>query len=413
MVLRIVALSLLCTICSTAMGFTSRTESQVEVVALRDGRHIKVERTVQWTTQFKILDPFFGLPIRPRFEKSDPDTFSLKFKHPDTQEMVTWQGEQHYTPVLLNIVSGVPYLVVNGVISKETEAIYGCPELPYFYLKYESGFFGKWMPVPAGKAPDVLRISNLSQASRNDGGFFQRVIPRTYEEWDYIYKDNHLKERKVWDCRLPYKAPPPTKEFVEANKLNEISENNANVVDAIIVTNTTIPEEITKDAHRKIKGEWTGTGYLADYCIGTVKNIKPLQQYSDRGGAKLILNNSNEFPIRTPNLVTCANDAIYAISRDPFKGELLFFRYSYSGKLIDTTRINLPNSAQHLSFNHGGDLWEVIVDKNDVAITIADYVYSSTANLGGTVNQKIIYSAKLPTNNRERTTFPERSPKAR
>lgn len=208
MSLRIVVLFLLCSVCSAAMGFTSRTESQIEEVTLHDGRHIKVERTVQWTTQFKILDPFFGLPIMPRFEKSGPDTFSLKFKHPDTQETITWQGEQYYTPVLLDIVNGVPYLVVNGTISKETEAIYGCPELPYFYLKYESGFLGKWLPVPVEKAPDVLRISNLSQASRNDGGFFQKVIPRTYEEWNYEYKNEHRNERKVWDCRPPLKPLP-------------------------------------------------------------------------------------------------------------------------------------------------------------------------------------------------------------
>lgn len=203
MILRIVVLFLLCTVCGSAIGFTSRSESKNEDVALHDGRHIEVERTVQWTTEFKILDPFFGLPFMPRFEKGGPDTFRLKFKHPDTQETITWQGKRYYTPVLLEIVSGVPYLVVIGQISKETEAIYGCPELPYFYLKYESGFFGKWLPVPVEKAPDVLRISNLSQASRNDGGFFQRVIPRTYEEWNYMYKNEHRNERKVWDCRPP------------------------------------------------------------------------------------------------------------------------------------------------------------------------------------------------------------------
>jgi len=208
MTLRIVAIFLLCTICSTAMGFTSRTETKTEDVALHDGRHIKVERTVQWTTEFKILDPFFGMPIMPRFEKSGPDTFSIKFKHPDTQETITWQGELHYSPVLLDIVDGVPYLVVNGQISKKTESIYGCPELPYFYLKYESGLFGKWLPIPVEQAPDVLHISNLSQASRNDGGFFQREIPRTYEEWNYQYKNEHRNERNLWDCRPPLQPLP-------------------------------------------------------------------------------------------------------------------------------------------------------------------------------------------------------------
>jgi hypothetical protein len=151
MISRIVVFFLLCTVCGSAMGFTSRSVSKNEDIALHDGRHIEVERTVQWTTEFKILDPFFGLPFMPRFEKGGPDTFRLKFKHPDTQETITWQGKRYYTPVLLDIVSGVPYLVVNGQISKETEEIYGCPELPYFYLKYESsenGCLFLWRKCP-------------------------------------------------------------------------------------------------------------------------------------------------------------------------------------------------------------------------------------------------------------------------
>lgn len=82
MISRIVVLFLLCTACGSAMGFTSRLESKSEDVALHDGRHIEVERTAQWTTEFKILHPFFGLPFMPRFEKGGPNTFRLKFIHP-------------------------------------------------------------------------------------------------------------------------------------------------------------------------------------------------------------------------------------------------------------------------------------------------------------------------------------------
>lgn len=176
-------------------------------VSLHDGRHIKVERTVQATSLFKIRDPFFGLPFMPRTERGG-DKYRLEFEHPDTRKMITWQGEPYYRPVLLDIVKGVPYLVVNGSVAKEVEAIYGCPELPYIYLKYESGFFGKWLPVPVEKAPELLRISNLPQDSRNDGGFFQPVIPRSYKEWNYVYKNEHRNERKVGDCRPPLQPLP-------------------------------------------------------------------------------------------------------------------------------------------------------------------------------------------------------------
>ena len=199
---------------------------------LHDGRLITVERAVDWTTRIILTDPFFGLPTLPHLSDNWPDKFWLKFKHPATQETIKWQGEQYYRPVLLDIVGGVPYLIVYGRGSKETEAIYGCPELPYSYLKYEAGSFGKWSPVPVENAPDMLRKANLSpkypdfggdsrrnmtsaevqkemaSAESSSAGFFQRVIPRSYKEWNYTYKNGHLNERKQGDCRPP-RAPLP------------------------------------------------------------------------------------------------------------------------------------------------------------------------------------------------------------
>ena len=125
-----------------ASAYATRTESWDEEALLHDGRLIKVSREVDYTLQ--ILSGDSGSP---GFMKSWPDKFWLKFKNPDTQETVKWQGEQYFNPVLLDIIDGVPYLVVSGRPDKKTEKIYGCPELPFIYLKYEKGFFGKWVPT--------------------------------------------------------------------------------------------------------------------------------------------------------------------------------------------------------------------------------------------------------------------------
>ena len=90
------------------------------------------------------------------------DKFRLEFKHPDTKETIKWQGKRDFKPVLLGVVDGIPFLVLHGEGRKKTEAIYGCPELPYTYLKYVSGFLGKWLPVPVERAPKVLREANMS-----------------------------------------------------------------------------------------------------------------------------------------------------------------------------------------------------------------------------------------------------------
>jgi hypothetical protein len=226
MISRIVSLLLLLTVCSSAMGFSVRTESWSEDVVLHDGKTIKVEREVEWTFRVSSGDAGSGFALF----KNWPDRFWLKFTHPDTQKTIKWQGEQHFRPVLLDIVNGVPYLVVYGHSTKETESIYGCPELPYIYLQYDLKNRGKWNAIPQDKAPEILKNANLApeypdsrekkhlsaddvqrmmpRVENSSAHNFQKIIPRTYNEWRYSYKNNHLNERKQGDCR-PRRAPLP------------------------------------------------------------------------------------------------------------------------------------------------------------------------------------------------------------
>lgn len=234
-VVRSVMLLLLLTLSATA---SARTESWSEDALLHDGRIIKVSREVDYTLQFG----------RDTFLKSWPDKFQLKFKHPDTQETIEWQGEQYFEPVLLDIVDGVPYLVVHGRPGKSTEKIYGCPELPYIFLKYKKGFFGKWTPITVEQFPVVLQDANLSprypdfpqhmdqhdetmhqiiegrpsrdlsrdevlwnirEVEGSSGGGFQAKIPRGYDSWYSTYKNSYRNERKINDCRPPRTQLPP------------------------------------------------------------------------------------------------------------------------------------------------------------------------------------------------------------
>ena len=233
--LSVTALLLLCaastTACSAAWSFTSWTDEWSEDVALHDGRFVKVEREEYWTTKLHFTDSFFGLPTVPYFRSQGADRYWLKFEHPDTRETIRWKGERHYEPVLLDIVDGVPYLVAFGGPNKSTEKIYGCPELPYVFLKYEKGIWGQWTPIPVEAAPQVLRNSNLSLPpsgnrqphahwssafvqetllyhERQSHSHFQRSIPRNYDEWNSGFKNGHRNERKVWDCRPPLQPLP-------------------------------------------------------------------------------------------------------------------------------------------------------------------------------------------------------------
>ena len=179
---------------TTASAFCTKTYEADFNVTLIDSRIIKVTRKVCWTFQF--LGGDSGSPV---FMKSWPDKYWIKFKHPDTHEKIEWEGEQYFDPLLLAFVKGVPYLVVGGRPDKNTSSIYGCPELPFIFLKYEkTGFWGKWIPIPVEQAPAELKYVNLPGDERA-----QAIIPRSYDEWNYEYKNSYLNERRRNDCRPP------------------------------------------------------------------------------------------------------------------------------------------------------------------------------------------------------------------
>jgi hypothetical protein len=195
--------------------------------------------------------------------------------------------------------------------------------------------------------------------------------------------------------------PLPDPKFAAALQLNIEAERNAKTVVVDISAATDSPEIITRDGYQKSRGRWTGVGYLSNKCVGIVKYFEQLRQYDDHGGfhstgAQLILNNDEKIPAKEFGFVTCENSSIYTVSRQLSKDEILVYRYTYSGELIDVTRFVLPSTPDTHSFNSGGDLWGFTTANDRVVMTIADYSYESTANLGGTVRKKVTYTAGFP-----------------
>ena len=239
-----IALFFLLTISSSASGFATRTEGWSEDVLMHDSRVIKLEREVGYTFQF-ISDG----GRYPRFFDSWLDKYWLKFKNPDTKEIVKWQGEQYYDPILLDFANKIPYLVVLGRPNKDTAKIYGCPDMPYIFLKYENS---KWKPIPVEQFPVSLQNANLSpdfpdnfpknsnpnsvenyriidgnwRSTRdltqdqvhssigfadNGASYFQAKIPRSYDDWHYGGKVGYKNERMSGDCRPPRQVPTKVK----------------------------------------------------------------------------------------------------------------------------------------------------------------------------------------------------------
>jgi len=205
----------------------------VPVLLLAVSPHVWGQEAVDWTADALLQD---GRTIPLRFQgnstaqpyylsrnKSKLSQFKVEFKHPDTQKAIVWQGARYFNPVLIDFFGGTPYLVAYGRPTHDTTKLYGCPELPYVFLRHgEDG----WQPIPVEQAPTELTRSNVSvydmssEAAgrhfsakdiaqkiqlnvRQSSGQVQEKIPRTIADWSTDQKRNALHDRLVGDCRPP------------------------------------------------------------------------------------------------------------------------------------------------------------------------------------------------------------------
>jgi hypothetical protein len=168
----------------SAFGFSTHTEEWSEEALLHDGRIIKVDREVYWMFHF-----ISGDEASLRVMESDPDRYGIKFKNPDTGETIKWDGEEGFSPVLLDIVDKVPYLVVQGPYIQAYFANYSCPEVPYIFLKHEGGFFsGKWVRILPKQFPGKSKVGNLSPATPSDIEDYGQAAKGGKAMMEYVYK---------------------------------------------------------------------------------------------------------------------------------------------------------------------------------------------------------------------------------
>lgn len=195
------------------------TESWMDMARSHTGQEIEVQRVVSY---------HFGRGELSYALQRWPNKFSLKFTNPANGKRVSWEGEQYVHPVLLDIVNGTPWLVINSNLFNSELKGYGCPEIPYVFLRYDQG---RWIPVAPSGAPSELRDANISYAyepylmlggrtlgaekigsilgsmENSTGGHFNKTIPRSLEQWQYKHKTAHVTRRHQNDCRAPLPQP--------------------------------------------------------------------------------------------------------------------------------------------------------------------------------------------------------------
>ena len=324
-----------------------------EDVSLQDGRRIKVEREVTYTYDHSIGDAGSGFAVF----KNKLSNHRLKFEHPDTGIVIAWQGDPSFTPVLLDLVEGVPYLVLSARPTKETERVYGCTELPFIYLQYDTKTQGQWLPVSEDQAPRVLKRANLSFAEetklkdhlsvdevqetiareeKSSNRFVQRELPRNYAEWRYLFKNSYRNERSRDDCRPP-RAPLP--QMV----LPAPIEGSPEILETIDYT----PDRIA------IGDDWSNLAFDRKRAGECQKLFRPTDPDDYMQGQRFVKDNSGNKPVpysRTAQFnmgvrVLCDED-VWFVTHQEEPGKIVISKFTATGDLAFRTSFRKPDRVE-------------------------------------------------------------------
>jgi hypothetical protein len=350
-------LALLVLATSATQAVEKKSAEWTEEALLHDGRTTTVTIYAEDTLSLQ-----FWWPLPPVISTSlhKLSVFQLSFRHPDTQNYITWYGAEDLRPVLVDFVDGVPYLVIYGRPDKKSAKNFGCPELPYVYMKHHR--WTGWDPIPVEEAPLELRQANLATidvdyyyngknlsqaevAKRIDLGerhthhHFQARIPRTYDEWNIKGKNGERNERPVWDCRPP---PQPLPDI----PLPKPQDVELEVVESIEHWLTT-PEQ-RRALNAIAKGSITRANCAELFTWADTENTMLGEAFVKDTTRGKRLPYSGPIPLPTGQMFErryeryCDSEFIWFVARREEKDRTFITKYTISGDLIYNVRIVDP-----------------------------------------------------------------------
>jgi len=356
-IFRSVYLFFLLQLAMAAQAFAYERVNWKDESMIHDGRLLNVERQASNSLNFEL---YWFLPPIFRFQPSNFDEHRIEFRHPDTNERVIWSGERHFIPVRIDIIDGTPYLVIYGRPDKKTEKIYGCPELPYIYLKYQKNLLlSEWITISVEEAPKQLLTGNLSVydfRSKNGRAFewkeverdvkffegqsygqMQATIPRSYDEWHTKFKNSALNERMSGDCRPP-RAPSPQAALPTAIEGKP----------ELLETTNYTPDRIA------IGEEWTDFVFDVKREGACKKLFRPTDPNDYMQGQRFVKDSSGKKPAPYSRMaqfnmgvrVLCDDDDVWFITHQEVPGNILISKFSVTGDLVFRTSFRNPDGVE-------------------------------------------------------------------
>lgn len=334
-----------------------------EEVALHDGRVILVERSLYF--EFKLLCGDGGSPST---FCNVPTTNKISFKHPDTREEVSWKED--FSPVALEIIGRVPYLVVVGTGVPVAMGTYPvCNGIPYLYYRYDKSS-SRWELLGEASIPKELAKANMTYGYERESkgklisraevarhnqdreerlsSWFAVKMPRNFHAWTFYGKwDFASSQRRMYKGKDGCKDVKPLAdpEMDESRKISQQLEDSAKTVVGVFLGLDETRETFTKDQFRAIEGDW-GITWVKPSCKGIVdKVVSPIdikgpyaRQITFSNGKRAQFNMNHWF-----TMTTCSGDMVYAIRRMDHTN-FVINRFRATGEVVGVTKVALEQN---------------------------------------------------------------------
>lgn len=326
---------------------TYKEATWIDDVLLHDGRIVEVQRKVV-------------------FYRNSPDDYSFQVLHPDTGQLIAWKGERYVRPVLLDFVNGAAYLAIFS--SREVflnPKLYGCPELPYLFYKYDNAS-SRWELLQAAMIPRVLSKANMSMrydgtymkdgtrqsvsdiTRRNplyaagSGGLFDINIPRSFDDWHYPRKARFINERYPGDCRPALPTP------VDSINPKDPKPETQHVELEILDTKDFNPDWVlSTDSSGKTPSEWAKHVFDSDRskaCAAYFKPAKPDNPKYD-GWKSFVMDETGKI-VTASGYFLCEKNVIWFIDYVGGGDRILLIKVTPTGEVIYRAGFIRPDTVK-------------------------------------------------------------------
>ncbi len=184
----------------TLLSACSQTIGWQEEVLLSSGQKIIIDRTVK--------------RIPAELGQRRATNYEIDAKYPGTDKRLIWIGSFGLGAIMLDFKDGYAFIVALPVMCDASIKKYSIKNFPYIFMRSTDG--KNWEVIEPTQFPPELRNANLSSSydpyhigegkfqtseqiakankyteKHSSDGYFQVVVPRNKEEWNYKFKNQY------------------------------------------------------------------------------------------------------------------------------------------------------------------------------------------------------------------------------